>query len=73
MLPSQWENVCLCSTKLIHVCKKLPLGLQTEQILSVNIQWIFFFFFFFNFGHGFWGSFSVFPEAPVSYDKKILK
>ena len=23
MLPSKWENLSRCSTKLIHVCKKL--------------------------------------------------
>ena len=28
MLPSNWENLSLYSTKLIHVCKKLQLTLD---------------------------------------------
>ena len=43
------------------------IGLQTEQILSVNIQHTYFF----NFGRGFCGFFSMlFLKAPVSCGKK---
>ena len=40
MLPSKWENLSRCSTKLIHVIKKTTtcIGLGVEQIFSVNIQ-----------------------------------
>ena len=31
MLPSKWENLNRCSTKLIHFCKKLPLALDCMQ------------------------------------------
>ena len=38
MLPSKWEDLSCFSTKLIHVCKKLPFVL-TEQKFSLNIQY----------------------------------
>ena len=45
------------------------IGLQTEQIFSVNIWYRYFF----NFGRGFCGSFPMlFPKAPASCCKKIL-
>ena len=45
------------------------IGLQAEQIFSVNI-----YPYFFNFGRGFCGSFSVlFPKAQASCGKKNLK
>ena len=50
------------SAKLIHFCKKTTTctGLQGEQ--------------FFNFGRGFRGFFSMlFPKAPASCGKKVLK
>ena len=31
MLPSKSENLSCCSTKLIHVCKKLPLALSCRK------------------------------------------
>ena len=31
MLPSKWENMSRCSTKLIHVCKKLALAMDCGQ------------------------------------------
>ena len=31
MLPLTWENLSRCSTKLIHVCKKLPVSLDCRQ------------------------------------------
>ena len=31
MLPSKWENLSRYSAKLIHACKKLPLGLDCRQ------------------------------------------
>ena len=71
MLPSKWENLSGCSTKLIHVCKKLPLALDCGQgnIFSKYIIYIFF-----NFGRDFYGSFPMlFPKAPASCCKKILK
>ena len=45
MLLSKWDNLSPCSTKSIHVCKKLPFAflLQAEQIFSVNIWYIYFF------------------------------
>ena len=55
-------NTCLQKTT---TC----IGLQAEQMFSVNIEYIHFF----HFGSGFYGSFSVFPEAPASCDKKNLK
>ena len=46
------------------------LRLWAEQIFSVNIYYIYFF----NFGRGFCDSFfMMFPEAPASWDKEILK
>ena len=42
MLPSKWENLSR-STKLVHVCKKLPLALDcrhskySQQIYSIHI------------------------------------
>ena len=72
MLPSKWENLSRCSTKSIDFWKKnyhLHWGLQTEQILSVNIQYTYFF----NFGRGFCSSFSVlFPKPPLCLIKKKL-
>ena len=62
MLSSKGENLSCSSTNLIHVHKKTTtcIGLQAEQILSVNIQYLYF-------GHAFWGSFSMLlPEAPAS-------
>ena len=31
MLPSKWENMSRCSTKLIHVCKKQALAMDCGQ------------------------------------------
>ena len=46
------------------------IGLQAEQIFSVNIKYTYFF----NFGRGFWGSFStLFLKAPGSCGKRIVK
>ena len=44
MLPSKWENLSRFSTKLIYVCKKLPLALDWRQsnILSKYLIHIFF-------------------------------
>ena len=44
MLPSKWENLSRCSTKLIHVWKKTTtcIGLQAQQIFSVNILYTYF-------------------------------
>ena len=39
MLPLKWENLSRCSTKLIHVCKKLPLELDCRR--SKYSQWIY--------------------------------
>ena len=61
-----------CYTKLIYFLQKTTscIGLQAEQIFSVNIKYTYFF----NFVHGFWGSFSMlFPTAPALYGKKISK
>ena len=73
MLPSKWENLSRCSTKLIRVCKKLPLALDYGQnygiILSKYIIYIFF-----NFGCGFYGYFStLFRKSQASCCKKLLK
>ena len=51
MLPLKWENMSRCSTKLIHVCKKLPLA-GRANIFSKYIIYIYL-----NFGRGFYGSF----------------
>ena len=70
MLPSKCENLSCCSTKLIHVYKKLPLALGSGRanILSKYMMYIFF-----NFGHGFCGSLPMlFPKAPVSCCKNVL-
>ena len=69
MLPSKWENLSRCCTKLIHLCRKLPLALDYRQrILFVNI------YIFFNFERVSCGFFSVlFPKAPASWRKKKLK
>ena len=43
MLPSKWENLSHFSTKLIHVCKKLPLALDcrqskySQQIFNIHV------------------------------------
>ena len=45
------------------------IGLQVEQLFSVNVSWIFFF----NFGRGFCGSFSMFfQKLQLFAIKKIL-
>ena len=45
-------------------------GLKAEQIFSVKVQYLYFF----NLGSGFCDFFSIlFPEAPASCGKKILK
>ena len=63
MLPSKWENLSRCCTKLIDVCKKLPLALDCSKYII---------YIFFDFGHGFYGSFPMlFPKAPVSWCKNI--
>ena len=43
-LPSKWENLSLCSTKLMHFCEKTTtcVGLQVEQIFFVNISYTYF-------------------------------
>ena len=46
------------------------IGLPAEQIFFVNIQYKYFF----SFGRGFCGSFfMIFPKAPASCGKTILK
>ena len=70
MLPSKWENL-ICSTKLIHVCKKTTtcIGLQTKQIFKYLI-----YNFFFNLDMAFMVPFLCYiPEASASGNKKILK
>ena len=69
MIPSNCENLSFCSTKLIHVCKKLPFALDWGRAnISRYIIYIFF-----NFGRGFCGSFPMlFPKTPASCCKKIL-
>ena len=43
MLPSKWENLSHFSTKLIYVCKKLPLALDcrqskySQQIFNIHV------------------------------------
>ena len=74
MLSSKWENLSRCSTKLIHLCKKLPLALDCRQSKYSLLIFNIYIYIFFNLGHGFCGSFSMlFPEAPVYCDKGILK
>ena len=70
MLPSKWENLSLCSTKLMHFCEKTTtcVGLQVEQIFFVNISYTYFF----NFGHGFCSLFSVLiPKIQAFCGKKF--
>ena len=65
MLPSKWENLSRCSTKIIYFCKKLPLTLDCGQ--SKYSHYIF------NFRRAFYGSFPMlFPKAPASWFRKIL-
>ena len=65
MLPSKWENLSCCSTKLIHVCKKLA------GITNILIKYIIYIFF--NFGCGFCSLFPMlFLKAPVSCCNKFL-
>ena len=70
MLPSR-ENVSRCSTKLIHFCKKLPLGLDYRQrkhslqICNIHI--------FLALGVAFAVSFLLFSKAPGCCGTKILK
>ena len=55
-------------TKINTFLQKSPtcVGLQVEQIFSVNIQYAYFF----NFGRGFCGFFSMlFPKSPASCGK----
>ena len=71
MLLSGWENLSRCPKKLIHVCKKEHLNCIAGRayILSKKIKTNIS-----NFGHGFRNSCSIlFPEAPVSCNKKKLK
>ena len=70
MLPSKWENLSLCSTKLMHFCEKTTtcVGLQVEQIFFVNISYTYIF----NFGHGFCSLFSVLiPKIQAFCGKKF--
>ena len=65
MLPSKWENLSRCSTKIIYFCKKLPLTLDCGQ--SKYSHYIF------NFRRAFYSSFPMlFPKAPASWFRKIL-
>ena len=71
MLSSKWENLSRCSTKLIHVCKKLSLALACRQ--SRYSLWIYNIHIFFNFGSGLCGSFSMlFRKAQASCGKKKI-
>ena len=68
MLPSKWENLS-GSTKLMHFCKKLPLGWDCRQskysLYIYNIRFL-------NFGRGFCTPFSMlFRKAPASSGKKF--
>ena len=85
MLLWNWESLSRCPTKSILVYKKLPLVSDCGQ--SKYSLWIFnmyiyiyiyiyihIYIYSFNFGRDFCGSFSMlFPEAPDSCDKEILK
>ena len=75
MLTSQWKNLSRCSTKLLHVCKKLPLALncgQSKCSLEIFNIYIYIYYIIFNFGPGFCSSFPMlFPEATASCDKKF--
>ena len=69
MLPSKWENLCRWSTKLIHVCKKVPLALDCRQSKYSHVVYNLKFF---NFGHCFCSSFPIlFPKSPASCWKKF--
>ena len=66
----QSEKICVTVLQNLQILQKTTtcIGLQADQILSVNIQYIYIF----NFGRGFRGSFSVlFPKAPASCGKKV--
>ena len=63
MLPSNWENLSLCFTEWIHVRKTLPSCRQRKYLIEMFVRfWAWFLRFFFY----------VFPEAPVSCDKKYI-
>ena len=64
MLLSKGENLSCCSTKLIHVCKKLPLALDKSRV-NILCQYIIYLFL------QFWAF--LFPKAPASCGKKNLK
>ena len=69
MLPSKWQNLNRCSTKLITCLLKNTayIGLQAEQMFSINMWHLYFF----SFERGFYGLFLLFPEALASCGKKI--
>ena len=71
MLLSKGETLSRCSTKLIHVCKKLPLALNKSRV-NILCQYIIYLFL------QFWACFCrsssmLFPKAPPSCGKKKLK
>ena len=70
MLPPRSENLSCCSTKLIHVCKKLRLHWIAGR---ANILSIYIYIIYFNFGRGFYGPFPMlFSKASTSCWKKNL-
>ena len=69
MLPSKWESLIRCSTKLIMFAKSYHLHWIAGRTNIISKYMIYTFF---KFWRGFWGSFPVLlPKAPASCWEKI--
>ena len=61
--------ICIYIYIYIYICVYVYIYMYIYVYIYIYI-----YIYIFNFGPGFCGSFSMlFPEAPASYDKKILK